>query len=93
MNMDVYSLIMAWGLDLGESEEMVKVMESIVHRDYLNGMDSILEWEISGVGFHVREEIEMYNMSVLGNPFPLFVSQRGVSKHTAERRQNTIGKH
>lgn len=56
MNMDVYSLIMVWGLDVGEPVEVVKkMMETIVHSDYLNDMDLILEWAILGVGIDVRE--------------------------------------
>lgn len=58
-NMDVYSLIIVWGLDLGETVETVKrVMEAIVHSDFLEGMDSIMEWAIPGEGLDVREGIE-----------------------------------
>lgn len=58
-NMDIYSLIMAWGLDLGEPVEMVKgVMEALVHKDFLEGMDSILEWAIPREGMDICEGIE-----------------------------------
>lgn len=58
-NMDVYSLIMAWGLDLGETVKTVtRVMEAIVHRDFLDGIYSILEWAIPREGLDVREGID-----------------------------------
>lgn len=54
-NMEIYSLIMAWGLDLGETVKIVrKVMEAIVHSDYLEGMESILGWFILGVVLDVH---------------------------------------
>lgn len=50
---------MAWGLDLGESIEVVKkVMKALVYKDYLKNMDSLLEWMILGVGMDINEGIE-----------------------------------
>lgn len=59
MNMDIYSLIMAWGLDLGESIELVKkVMKTLVYEDYLEDMNSLLEWATPGVGMDISEGID-----------------------------------
>lgn len=58
-NMDVYSLIIAWGLDLGELTRIVReVMEMMVHRYFLEGLESILEWVVPGEYFDYREGFE-----------------------------------
>lgn len=61
-NMDVYSLILAWGLDLEKFVEPVRqVTEAIVPEDYHLGMESILEWVVPGVGFDVCEGIQNFH--------------------------------
>ncbi|GLJ39321.1 hypothetical protein SUGI_0802560 [Cryptomeria japonica] len=56
--MDVYSLVMAWGLESGEDMEMVRsAMEALVPNDYLGELDSLLEWTIPNVGFYVGEGV------------------------------------
>ncbi|XP_057861159.2 uncharacterized protein LOC131069670 [Cryptomeria japonica] len=59
MKMDVFSLIMAWGLELEETTATVRrVMQTIGHDDFLVGMDSLLQWAELGVGFDAREGLE-----------------------------------
>lgn len=56
---------MAWGLDLESSMEPIKkVMEVIIPKEFLLGMDSIFEWAVPGVGFHVCEGIENFHQEV-----------------------------
>lgn len=58
LNLDMYSLIVAWGLDIGEPVELVcKVMLKIVHKDFLVDMDSIFKWVIPRVGLDIFEGI------------------------------------
>lgn len=55
-NIDIYSLIMAWDLDLGEQVETIReVMRTIVPKDFLDGLDSMFKWVIPDVGMGLRE--------------------------------------
>lgn len=50
-NMDIYSLVMAWGLDLGEPvNEVRRVMKTLVHKYFLVDIERILQRAIPGVG-------------------------------------------
>lgn len=50
-NMDIYLLVMAWGLNLGELvNEVRRVMKTLVHKYFLVDMESIPQWVILGVG-------------------------------------------
>lgn len=59
MNVDIASMIFAWGLELNEEIEVIKwVMSSLFDANLLMGMDSFLEWAVLGVGYDVLEGIK-----------------------------------
>lgn len=56
---DVYSLVMAWGLESSDNTGMVKrVMEALIPADYLGELDSLLAWAVPGVGFDIGEGVK-----------------------------------
>ncbi|GLJ11229.1 hypothetical protein SUGI_0147830 [Cryptomeria japonica] len=57
--MDVYSLVMAWGLESGDDTGMVRrILKALVPSDYLGELVSLLEWAILGVGFDIGEGVQ-----------------------------------
>lgn len=67
-NMDVYSLMVVWGLEFEDSIDTVKmVMKALVPEEFLLGMDSIFEWVVPGEGFDV---VEGTNGDILVNNLP-----------------------
>ncbi|GLJ22869.1 hypothetical protein SUGI_0431090 [Cryptomeria japonica] len=59
MRMDVYSLIMVWGLECGEDTGTMRwVMEALVPNEYLGEMESFLEWVVPREGFDIDEVVE-----------------------------------
>lgn len=58
-NMEIYSLIAAWGLELEDSVDKVKkILRALISEKYVLGMDSIFEWAIPGVGIDVCKGVE-----------------------------------
>lgn len=56
LNMDVVTMLVVWGLELGDSIENVEwVVRAILDDEWLVGLNSILEWAIPGEGFDVSE--------------------------------------
>lgn len=56
LNMDVVTMVMAWGLELGDSTKNAAwVVRTILDDEWLVGLNSILEWVIPGAGFDVSE--------------------------------------
>lgn len=59
VNLDIISMIIAWGLEIGEDIEMVKWAITLIFEDeMLEGLDSILEWVVLGVGLDYSEGFE-----------------------------------
>ncbi|GLJ30919.1 hypothetical protein SUGI_0615760 [Cryptomeria japonica] len=57
--MDVYSLVMARGLECGDDTgTMRRAMEALVLSKYLGELDSLLEWAVPRVGFHIGEGVQ-----------------------------------
>lgn len=49
-------MVVAWGLELNVSmEEVDFMMQSLFDNNLLSGLDSILEWSVSGIGFDFSE--------------------------------------
>lgn len=58
-NMDIVTMVVAWGLELGDTTNNVQwVVRSIVEDEWLLGLNSVLEWAIPGAGFDVNEGFE-----------------------------------
>lgn len=59
---DIYSLLMAWGLEMGHTvEEVRKVLQRIIPGEYLLNLESLLEWAVPGWGFNLAEGIPEEN--------------------------------
>lgn len=71
---------------MGESIEVVKkVMKALVHENYLEGMGSLLEWEILGVGMDISEGIESEEDEEIEKCVPFVKWPEG--KHKAKWRE------
>lgn len=56
--MDVYSLVMVWGLECGDDMGTVRrIMDALVPSEYLGELDSLLEWVVTGAGFDIGEGV------------------------------------
>lgn len=56
MNLDIISMVIAWGLESGDNTDTIKwAVTSIFEDAMLEGLDSILEWAVPGVGFDYLE--------------------------------------
>lgn len=59
VNLDIISMVIAWGLEIGDDIETVKwAATSLFDDDFIEGLDSILEWVVPGVGFDYSEGFE-----------------------------------
>lgn len=65
-NMEMYSLIPAWGLEFEDTVDKVQqVLKELIVEEYLDGLEYVLEWVVSGVGINISE-----CMVEPGNPIP-----------------------
>lgn len=65
-NMEIYSLIVAWGLELKDTVDKVRrVLKELITKKNLDGLDSVLEWVFPRVGIVIFE-----GMVEPGNPIP-----------------------
>lgn len=73
LNMDVVTMVVAWGLELGDSIENVEwVVWAILDYEWLVGLNSSLEWAIPGADFYFSECFEDQRMADLHELVPLY---------------------
>ena len=57
--MDIVAMIMAWGLQVGEHEQVVGwVMRELFEEELISNMDALLEWAHPGWAFDFSEGYE-----------------------------------
>lgn len=56
MNMEVYSLILAWACEFEPEVEKIRLtLTKLIDGEYLINLDSILEWVVPQIGIHIKE--------------------------------------
>lgn len=70
-NVDVVTMVLAWGLELGERKDvLVEVLRLCVEDDWLGGLMELLQMTMSGVGFNVGEGLDINGIQELRELVP-----------------------
>ncbi|GLJ07005.1 hypothetical protein SUGI_0055230 [Cryptomeria japonica] len=91
VNTNIVTMVVAWGMNLGEREEVVNwVMHSCFEDEWLLVSQTVMEWMVPGASFDLREGVVNKEVDELWELFPFIYWPIGFNRD-ARRVEVEIG--